>query len=138
MARGSHPGGIWWRRDRLDRGVDHPRRDQPLRRELGSMSRPDVYDGHAAAAWLARAETRLPATHRLGRIALAVLRRHRADHRHRHHENENLRREARGALYHQRSEGMDLTRSAFGPDAAAGAHHATRADQEENRGLICL
>ncbi len=38
------------------RSIGDPRRGQPLGRELGCVSRPDVHHGHAPAAWIRRAE----------------------------------------------------------------------------------
>ena len=42
----------------VDGGVDHPRGDQPQRRQRRRLPRADVHDGHAAAARIGRAEAR--------------------------------------------------------------------------------
>ena len=56
------------------------------------------------------------------RAAPPVVRRHRADDGNRHDEAQDLRRATRRSLRRERAEGLDLARSAFRPDAAAGAH----------------
>ena len=98
------------------------------------VPRADVHHGHRAAARQRGAEAALPAGDRARRIAAAGVRRHRADHRLRHHQAEDPRG-ARGQrpLRRQRPEGVDLARAAFRPDAAAGAHHAGRGGEEAHR-----
>ena len=68
----------------------------------------------------------LSAEDRVGRIALAGVRRHRADHRLRYDKAEDPRgaRRQRRPLPRQRPEGVDLARPALRPDAAPGAHDA--------------
>ena len=72
-----------------------------------------------------------------GRAAAAGLRRHRADHRHRHDaaEDDGAAR-GRRCLRRQRPEDLDLARRAFRPDAAARAHDAGRAGEEADRGAV--
>ena len=65
------------------------------------------------------------------RAATAVVRRHRADDRHRHDEAQDVRRATRRPLRRERAEGVDLARPALRPDAAAGAHDAARRREEE-------
>ncbi len=90
------------------------------------LSRADVHDGNAPASRQRAAEARVPAEDRVGRAATAGVRRHRADHRVRHHAAQDARRARRRQLRDQRPEDLDQPRAAIRPDAAAGAHHAGR------------
>ena len=105
--------------------------------QRGRLPCADVHHGHACCGTAApEQKTALPAADRLGRAAAAGLRRHRADHRHRHHQAEDARRAQRRPLRRQRPEGLDLARAALRPDAAARAHHADRGGEEEDRGPV--
>ncbi len=71
------------------------------------------------------------------RAAAAGIRRHRADHRLRHHPAQDARREeGQRPLRRQRPEGVDQPRAALRPDAAARAHHAGRQGAEAVRGAV--
>ncbi len=74
------------------------------------------------------------------RAAAAVVRRHRADHRHRHHQAQDDGACGDGRqLRRQRSENLDLARAAFRSAAAAGAHHAAVEQiKRKNRGTVRL
>ena len=85
-----------------------------------------------------RAEAALPAEDRQRRAAPAVDGRDRADHRHRHHEDQDHRRQAGRPLRRQRPEGLDLAHPALRPDDPAGAHHAAGRGEEEDRGHVDL
>ena len=61
LSRGADSRGVRRVGPRRHRGVDHPRGDQPQRRQRRRLPRADVHDGHAAAARLRRAEARVPA-----------------------------------------------------------------------------
>ena len=80
----------------------------------------------------------LSAEDRVGRIAAAGVRRHRADHRLRHDKAEDPRgaRRQRRPLPRQRPEGVDLARAALRSDAAAGAHDAGRGGQAPHRRAV--
>ena len=105
--------------------------------QRGGLPRADVHHGHGAAARQRGAEAEVPAGHRLGRAAPAGVRRHRADHRLRHHPAQDARRqEGQRPLRRQRPEGVDQPRAALRPDAAAGPHHAGRQGEEALRGAV--
>ena len=84
ISRGADPGGVRRRRPGYRRRRDHPRGDQPQRRQRRRLPCADVHDGYAAAPRLRGAEAGVPAEDRHRRAAAAGLRRHRADHRLRH------------------------------------------------------
>jgi alkylation response protein AidB-like acyl-CoA dehydrogenase len=67
---------------------------------------------------------KLPAAHRLGRVAHPVHGRDRADDRQRHHPAQDDGGEEGRPLGHQRAEGLDLAHPAQRHDDPAGAHHA--------------
>jgi hypothetical protein len=93
LAGRADPAGIRRLGPGADRGLGDHGRDQPLRRQLRRLPRPDVQHGHAAAPRLGRAEAVLPAQDRQRRTAAAVDGGDRADHRHRHHQAQDHRRE---------------------------------------------
>ena len=126
LAGRADPAGIRRLGARAHRGVGHHGGDQPLRRQLRRLPRPDVQHGHAAAPRLRRAEAGVPAEDRERRAAPAVDGRHRADHRHRHDEDQDDRREEGRPLRRQRPEGVDLARPALRPHDPARAHDAVR------------
>ena len=95
----------------IARGLDHPRGDQPQRRQRRRVPRADVHDGHAAAARLRRAEARVPAEDRDRRAAAAGVRRHRADDRLRHDAAEDDRRRARATRYVVRGQKVWISRA---------------------------
>ena len=113
--------------------VDHPRGDQPQRRQRRRLPRADVHDGHAAAARLRRAEARVPAEDRERRAAPAGVRRQRADDRLRHDAAEDDRDAQGRPLRHPRPEDLDLARRALRPAAARRPHDADRAGEEAHR-----
>ena len=80
----------------------------------------------------------VPAEDRERRAAPAVDGRDRAHHRHRHHQDQDHRREEGRPLRRQRPEGLDLARPALRPDDPAGAHHAAGRGEEEVRGHVDL
>src|SRR5437588_6681912 len=132
MACGADTGRIWRRWGQSDRSVGHPRRDQSFRRELWRVPRADVHDGRPVATWLGGAETQVSTADCVGRIAPAVICGYRADHGHRHDQNQNLCGEARRSLYSKWPEGVDIARAAFGFDVTPGTHDTIGADQEED------
>ena len=114
---------------RRDHGGD-PRGGLQRRR----LPRPDVHDGHAAAARQRRAEGALAAADRAR--ASCGCRRSASPSRPRGTDTLSLRTTAvreGDSLRHQRPEDLDLARRAFRPDAAARAHHAARAGEEAHR-----
>ena len=132
------PGGVWRLGPRPHRGVRDHGGDQPRRRQLRRLPRPDVQHGHAGPARLRGAEAEVPAEDRLRRAAPAIDGRHRADHRHRHHQDQDHRGQEGRPLRRQRPEGLDLARAALRPDDPAGAHHAADRGQEEVGGHVDL
>ena len=134
ISRGADPAGVRRRGPADPRRGRDPRRDQHRGLHGDAVPRADVHHGHAAAARQRRAEAALSAGHRARRVAPAGLRRDRADHRLRHHQAEDPRREeGQRPLRGQRPEGVDLARAALRPDAAARAHHAGRGGEEAIR-----
>ena len=133
LALGADPRGLRRFGPGRDRGLRHPRGGESLRGQFGCLPRADVRHGHGAAARLGGAEAPLPARHRGGQAAPAVLRRDRAHHRLGHHEAEDRRGAQGRPLRRQRPEGLDLARAALRPHAAARAHHAARPGEEEVR-----
>ncbi len=118
----------------MTRGRRHHGRDPGVGLQRRRLSRPDVYDGHAAPARQSRTERALSARYRARRIAAASLRRHRADLGHRHARSAHHRGPRRQLwLYRQRPENLDLARRIFRSDAVARAHHAARASEETHR-----
>ena len=95
----------------ITEAVDHPRGDQPQRRQRRRVPRADVHDGHAAAARLRRAEARVPAEDRERRAAPAGVRRHRADDRLRHDAAEDDGRRARATRYVVRGQKVWISRA---------------------------
>ncbi len=138
MAGGAHPRRIRRRGGRAGRSVRHPRRDQSVWGKLRRLSRADVYDGGVVATWLAGTEAPLPAPDCLRRLAPPIIRGDRADQRHRHDQNQDLRRTARRHLRRQRAEGVHLTSPALGLDAAAGPDDAPGRGHEEDRRVVSL
>ena len=138
VSRLADPGGIWRLRPAVARRRGDPRRDQRLGLHRQPGPRPDVHHGHPAAARQRGAEAALSAEDRVGRIAPAGVRRHRADHRLRHDQAEDPRgaRRQRRPLRRQRPEGVDLARAAVRSDAAAGAHDAGRGGQAPHRRAV--
>ena len=134
LPRGADPGRIWRQRARHQRGRGHPGGSACRRLQWRRVPRPDVHHGYDPAARQCRAEAELPAQDRQRRIALAGLRRHRADLGHRHAVTAH-HRAARGQrpLRHQRPETLDLARGTFRSDAAPGAHRIERKSQEAHR-----
>ncbi len=130
LPLGADPGGIWRRGPEAVGGGRDPGRDPARRLQWRRLPRPDVHDGHRAAARQRRAEGQMAAEGRERRIAAAGVRRHRADLRHRHHLAQDLREARRRQLRRQRPEDLDQPRRIFRPDAAAGAHHAKGRGQE--------
>ena len=127
LPRRADPGRIRRQRPHHDGGRRHHGGDPGRRLQRRRLPRADVHHGDAAASRPAGAEGALAAADRVGRVAAAGLRRHRAGFRHRHAQPAH-HRGARGQrpLRHQRPEDLDLARRAFRPAAAAGAHHAAR------------
>ncbi len=98
LPLGADPGGIWRRGpEAVGRGGD-PRRDPARRLQWRRLPRPDVHDGHRAAARQRCAEGEVSAEGRDRRIAAAGVRRHRADQRHRYLVAEDLPRAARAII----------------------------------------
>ena len=64
MARRPHPRAVRRWRPRGDRGLRHPRGDQPLRRQCRRLPRADVHHGRARAARISGPEAGVPAAHR--------------------------------------------------------------------------
>ena len=74
-----------------------------------------------------------------GRAAPAVVRRHRADDRHRHDEDAHDRRPRKGDRYVVNGQKVWISRDpAFRPDAAARADDAAAGGEEEDRGTVDL
>ena len=78
LARRDDPAGIRRLGPGPGRGFRDHGGDQPLRRQLRRLPRPDVQHGHAAAPRLRGAEAAVPAQDRHRRTAPAVDGRHRA------------------------------------------------------------
>ena len=137
LSLGADPGGIRRLGAAAVGGRRDPRGDPARRLQRRRLPRPDVHDGHGAAARLAGAEAEVPARDRRRAPAPAGLRRHRADLRHRHDgaEDDGAARGQR-CLRRQRPEDLDLARRAFRPDAAARPHHAGRSGEEAHRGAV--
>ena len=95
VSRLADPGGVWRVGLADPRRRGDPRRDQRLGLHRKPGPCPDVHHGHGVAARQRRAEAALSAQDRIGRIAPAGVRRHRADHRLRHDQAQDPRR-ARG------------------------------------------
>ena len=133
LPLGADPRGIWRLRAEAVGGGRDPGRDPARRLQRRRLPRPDVHDGHRAAARQRRAEGEVPARDRQRQIAAAGVRRHRADQRHRHLLAEDGRQARRRPLRRQRPEDLDQPRRAFRPDDPAGAHHAEGAGQEAHR-----
>ena len=138
LSLGADPGGIRRLRPRAFGGGGDPGDDPGRGLQRCRVPRADVHHGHDPAPRLGRAEAAVPAGDRARRAAAAGVRRHRADQRHRHHRAAHLRPPRRRPLHRQRPEDLDQPRRAFRPDAAAGAHHAARADGEAHRGPVDL
>ncbi len=139
LARRADSRAVRRRRPERHRSVGHSRGDQSLGRQLRRVPRADVHHGHAAAARLGGSRSSSICRRiAVGRAAAAVVRRDRADDRHRHHEDAHLRHPQGRPLHRQRPEGVDLADPAFGSDAAARAHDAAAGGEEEDRRPVDL
>ena len=127
LARRADPAGVRRLGPRAHRGVGHHGGDQPLRRQLRRVPRPDVQHGHAAAPRLGGAEAR--ATCRRSRAASCGCSRWRVTEPTTGTDTTKIKTD-RGAqgrpLRRQRAEGLDLARPALGPHDPARAHDAAR------------
>ncbi len=92
----------------LARRRGDPGGDQRLRLRRQPGPRADVHHGHAAAARQRGAEAQIPAGDRRRPHPPAGVRRHRTDHRLRHHAVEDPGGARRRSLHRQRPEGLDL------------------------------
>ena len=127
LARGAHSHRVRRRRTRHHGSVGDPRRDQSLRRRIPARATRRCTSWGRCCGTDRRSRSRryLPQD-RVGRVAAAVVRGDRAHHRHRHHEDQDLRRAHGRPVRRERPEGVDFARAAFRPDAAARAHDAAR------------
>src|SRR5438067_6392250 len=108
MARGADSRRVWRWRPHAHRSIRNHGGDQSLRWEFRRMPWPDVQHGHAAAAWLGRAEARIPAAYRERRTSPAIHGRDRAHRGHRYHQNPDYGHPERRWLHHQWTKGLDL------------------------------
>ena len=126
LARLPDPRGVRRGRTWDHRGQHHPRRAEPVRRELGGLPRPDVHHGHAAQARQRGAEAPLPAEDRERRAAAPGVRRDRAERRLRDDPDPDDGCPARRHVRRERPEDLDLAGAPVRPAAAAGPDHAVR------------
>ena len=126
LPRRAHPHGVRRGRARDHRGLDRPRGDQPLRRALRGLPRPDVHDGRAAQARQRAAEEDLPPRDRRRVDPAPGLLDHRARGRLEHHRHPDHGDPRRRRLRHHRTQELDEPHRAVRPRAGAGPHQPAR------------